>query len=227
MNQDFYDRINDYIEKHRAKAYTNSGLYDKAIDRLCSKSFVVDGVVYIGACINWVFNAKQGRVSKQMQKEYSDFFRSVAERILFQTPAGIIGIDDVWKMIITPSTKSVRIVTTDYRLLPLCTPGDSSIKLEATDIRDVEIHLSEKMNEVLITRKDELKALPDMLIVFRHLLDSSDIEINTNREVKEQLIKKMNQLEDDDDDYTLLTSMASDLLDDLKLIYNDIVIYWG
>ncbi len=220
----FDSRLFNYIEKNNSSWYSSAVVIDKAVDRLSSKSFYNDGIAYIGAFFNWLFTRE--RVGKDLAKRYKDWLQSLAKRTLFCIGEEAIPANDIWLLIITPIKNEVHIVRPDRKhIYPIFYHDFPTKKVVANDISKLHIRISDIVNRKISEKKNELKALPDLMNVFNHILP--DIGMNTSINKKNELKKALDTLSAEDDDYKLLSSMAEDLLTDMNLIFSDIEIYWG
>lgn len=220
----FDSRLFDYINKHNSQWYSSAEIIDIAAQRLRSKSFYSDEIAYLGPFFNWLFTWK--RVGKELAKKYVECLQTFASKTLFCTKNGEISSKDIWILVITPEKKEVHIVTSDRKNVCQVFYHDfPTKKVEATDISNFDIRISVQINRVLKEKKIEFKALTDLMIVLKHVLP--DIDICTSVNKKRELIKALNLLSEDDEDYILLTTMADDLLSDINLVFNNIEMYWG
>lgn len=224
-------RVEEYIKKHNARQISRDHLIDIAINRLQSKSYYAEGIAYIGHFISWLFSVKN--VGQSLNKEYRGWLNSLAENSLFCTESGDITLKNIRYMVITPGKKEVHIAfwqrlqydeyAGNHMIQPIYHFDFPTKKVKASDINWVQIRSSNQINNAISLLKSEFKALPDMMNIINHLYP--ELDLNTSSLKWKRLKQELDSLSADD--YNLLVNMASDILDDIKLIYSNIKIYWG
>ena len=217
----FEDDLDQYVKTHNAQTFRTTDLFNKAKSRIKTKKYSVDNILLLGHCINWIF--KKHRVSDELVDKFKKGLKTIAENVVFITPAGGFTTKDVKLLIITPDKKTAHIITNENKILPLHHYDSPTKKLEIIRIEELEIETADIINTKLIEHKKSLKAIPKMKRVFEQLMPETEITTNASA----ILVTELNKLTKDDIIYKDLIEMASDILDDLELIFQDVKLYWG
>ncbi|MCH5218388.1 MAG: hypothetical protein J1F07_07565 [Muribaculaceae bacterium] len=217
------NNIIDYIDEHNAKCYDPKDLIRIAIRRLQSKPVVSDGILFHAPFFKRFFTAD--RVGDELQKEFTDLIKSKAEKIQFATPIGTLLVEDIRVLIIIPEKKSVELWTTNNTLVPVVKPFNQSSRVKVGNISKLEIAFSEQAKQVIYNNKANFKALSDLIIVLSHLCP--EVILNTSKDNTNLIFDKIKELPDSDEDLILLNKMVPDIIEDVRLIYDNLNLYWG
>ena len=215
--------ILDYISRHKAKWLVAAELIDTGKKRIASKDLYCDGILLSGHLLSWLFTNK--RVGKDSMLSYRTLCEEIAASCRFVTTQGEFTSADVRVMIIAPDLKEVYVVTKSDIICRLCYSEFRNKKVEAKDISEVHLRVSDKVKSVITKEKHNFKALSDFCNVMKHLCP--DIELNSSIKNINLFREALDTLDQDDDELRVLIEMAPHLLDDMRLIYSNIDIYWG
>ena len=215
--------------KNEMVVFSKEKLLQKAKDRLTTKPYHVDGIAMYGIDIQGkffdkLFKAKH--VGKELSSEYENWLTELAENSKFLTSEGVFELRDLDCLQINSQSKEVYIVLAENKKnLPLCCSNAPAKRVIASDINRVEMQIAEKVKSSINKNIANFKALPELPIVFKHILP--DLDMNTSYAQYEKLDKALKELSADDEDQILIKQMAADLLFDLQTIFSDVEIYWG
>lgn len=176
-------------------------------------------IIYDDIYLDTVLIAKIIKKDPYLSEEYENWVRSLGERSIFITCEGDIQlsrIDRLWinlfEVYILKGKKQCNVLS----------PGSLKKPLRINSIEDVELQFTYEVKSRIKEKRKYLIALPDLTVVLNEVC--GDMPLKTTYESTEAIKKRLLGI---DETKELLDKMRYELFQDLKLIFDDIPIFWG
>ena len=176
-------------------------------------------VIYDDIYLDSVLIAKIIKNDPYVSEEYEEWVRSLGERSIFITKCGNIQLSEIERLWINLFEVYILKGKKECNVL---SPGSLEKPLWVNSIEDVELQITDDVKSHIKKKRKDLVALPDLTIVLNEVC--GEMPRKTTYKNTEEIKNKLLGI---DETKELLDRMSYELFLDLKLIFDDMPIYWG
>ena len=176
-------------------------------------------VIYDDIYLDSVLISKIIKNDPFVSEEYEDWIRCLGERSMFITGDGNIELSEIDRLWINLFEVYILKGRKEYKVL---SPGSLEKPLRVNSIEDVELQITDDVKSHIKKKRKDLVALPDLTIVLKEVC--GEMPRNTTYKSTQEIKNKLWGI---DETKELLDRMSYELFLDLKLIFDDMPIYWG
>lgn len=176
-------------------------------------------VIYDDIYLDSVLIAKIIKNDPYVNEEYENWVRSLGERSMFITEYGNIQLSEIERLWINLFEVYILKGKMECNVL---SPGSLEKPLRVNSIEDVELQITDEVKSRIKKKRKDLIALPDLTIILNEVC--GEMPRKTTYESTEAIKTKILGI---DETKELLERMSYELFLDLKLIFDDMPIYWG
>ena len=187
-------------------------LYSKFIDRLESRPIITEDYYFDTRLLSDIFKSEES-----LQARYNELMELLFKYSKFKTSEGkfsvlhinSLEIDEVVK--ITDKNNEIHIVL-----------NKQDEPINANSIEDLQLHITKDIKQNIRAKWNQLTAVPDLMVIIREVCP--EVKCNTTytnlKKIRESILNCLETRE-------LLEKMGPELLNDFRLITQDIKIYWN
>ncbi|MDE6237768.1 MAG: hypothetical protein K2J23_02565 [Muribaculaceae bacterium] len=186
-------------------------LYSKFIDRLESRPIITEDYYFDTRLLSDIFKSEES-----LQARYNELMELLFKYSKFKTSEGnfsvlhinSLEIDEVVK--ITDKNNEIHIVL-----------NKQDEPINANSIEDIQLHITKDIKQNIRAKWNQLTAVPDLMVIIREVCPG--VKCNTTycnlKQIRESILDCLEARQ-------LLQKMRFELLNDFRLITQDIEIYW-